>query len=115
MRLAFADPCLLPVLRQCGRRFSDTPVFPPHPAWTELARLFVLRFSESGTEPMVHRLYRILRARGLGTVNNRPFLVGVRTHDPWQDYLPAMIEFMRGTITGRLGIDEKRANRKFLA
>lgn len=88
--------------------FETLRCFPPHPAWTELVRLFVLCFPEPGAEPIAHRMYRILRARGLSAVSYRPFLVGVRSHDPWRDYLPATIESMRGTITGRLGIAEKR-------
>jgi hypothetical protein len=88
--------------------FETLRCFPPHPAWTELARLFALCFPEPGAEPIAHRMYRVFRAMGLSNVIYRPFLAGVRSHDPWRDYLPATIESMRGTVTGRLGVDDTR-------
>jgi ubiquinone/menaquinone biosynthesis C-methylase UbiE len=88
--------------------FATLRCFPPHPAWAELVRLFVLCFPEPGTEPIAHRMYRILAARAITGIQYRPFLVGVRSQDPWCDYLPSTIESMRGTLTGRLGVADAR-------
>jgi ubiquinone/menaquinone biosynthesis C-methylase UbiE len=88
--------------------FQTLRCFPSHAAFTELAQLFVNCFPEPGAEPIAHRMYRLMRARGVGDVAYRPFLTGVRAQDPWRDYLPATIESMRGTVTGRLGVAPER-------
>lgn len=88
--------------------FETLRCFPPHPAWAELARLFVACFPEPGCEPIAQRMYRLLRARGVRDIAYRPCLPGVRSGDPWIDYLPATVESMRGTVTGRLGVAPER-------
>jgi len=91
--------------------FETLRCFPPHSAWSELKNLFVSCFPEPGAEPIAHRMYRILIANGLNDVAYRPVLLGVRAQDAWRDYLPSTIESMRGTVTGRLGIDAGRLDR----
>ena len=66
--------------------------FPPHPAWTALRRAWLGSFPDGGDDPLAHRAYRLMRRAGLEDVQYRPVLVGVRSGDPWRDYLPATVE-----------------------
>ncbi len=75
--------------------------FPPHPAWTTLRSAWIGSFPEAGAEPIAQRTFRMLRRAGLEEVQYRPVLVGVRSGDPWQDYLPATIESLRGRVLER--------------
>ena len=43
----------------------------------------------------------MLRRAGLRDVQYRPVFVGVRSGDPWQDYLPATVESLRGRVVER--------------
>ena len=41
-----------------------------------------------------------MRGAGLDAVGYRPVLVGVRSGDAWQDYLPATVESLRRASSG---------------
>ena len=88
--------------------FHTLRCFPPHPAWSELRRHYRDCFPGDDADPIGHALYRALLAAGLSDVAYRPCLVGVRSEDPWRDYLPATVELLRSTVTGRLGVDPGR-------
>ena len=45
-------------------------------------------------------------AEELGATSFRPFLLGVRATDPMVDYLPAVVESLRGTILGKALMSE---------
>lgn len=75
--------------------------YPPHPAWTALRRAWLGCFPDGGDDPIAHRLYRLLRRAGLVDVAYRPSLVGVRSGDPWGDYLPATVESLRSRVVQR--------------
>jgi hypothetical protein len=53
---------------------------------------------------LAQRSFGIARRAGLTDVQYRPFLLGVRAGDPFIDYLPAVVESLRGTIVGRGGL-----------
>ena len=74
--------------------------YPPHPAWAALRRAWIGSFP-AGDEPVAQQLYRLLRRVGLRDVQYRPCLVGVRSGDAWQDYLPATVELLRGRVLER--------------
>jgi len=68
---------------------SPMACYPPNAACERLvSALHGLFPSVTGDYPAAHRLYGLLRAGGLQDVGYRPALVGVRSGDPWQDYLP---------------------------
>jgi ubiquinone/menaquinone biosynthesis C-methylase UbiE len=75
--------------------------YPPHAAWTALRAALAASFPGDDAEPTAHQLFRLLRRAGLVGVEYRPVLLGVRSGDPWQDYLPATVESVRGTVIGR--------------
>jgi hypothetical protein len=50
---------------------------------------------------VAQRLYWLLRGAGLRDVQYCPCLVGVRSGDPWQDYLPATVESLRDRVLER--------------
>ena len=52
-------------------------------------------------DPIAEQLYRQLRRAGLADVQYRPCIVGVRSGDPWQDYLPATVESLRTRVLER--------------
>jgi ubiquinone/menaquinone biosynthesis C-methylase UbiE len=79
--------------------------YPPHAAWTALRAALAAAFPADDAEPTAHQLFRLLRRAGLVDVEYRPVLLGVRSGDPWQDYLPATVESVRGTVLGRGLID----------
>jgi SAM-dependent methyltransferase len=76
-------------------------VYPPHPAWTALRAAWLGSFPEAGGEPIAQRLFRILRRARLQDVRYRPVLIGVRSGDPWADYLPATVESLRARVLER--------------
>jgi ubiquinone/menaquinone biosynthesis C-methylase UbiE len=78
--------------------FSTLRCFPPHPAWTTLVTAFRACFPFTPEDPEAHRVYREMHAVGLEDVGYRTALIGVRSGDPWQDYLPATVESLRPGI-----------------
>jgi SAM-dependent methyltransferase len=76
--------------------------YPPHPAWERLKAALIGAFASAGADiNLAQRLFGLARAAGLADVQYRPFLLGVRSGDPWIDYLPATVESLRGTIVDR--------------
>lgn len=81
--------------------FATLSCFPPDPAWTTLVTAFRGCFPWTAADPEAHRMYRLARAAGLEDVGYRPVLLGVRSGDPWADYLPATVESLRPSILAR--------------
>jgi len=78
--------------------------YPPHPAWERLKTALLGAFSGVGADLQLgKRLYAVVRQAGLEDVQYRPFLIGVRSGDPMVDYLPSLVESLRGTVI-RLGL-----------
>jgi SAM-dependent methyltransferase len=78
--------------------------YPPHPAWEQLKAALLGAFSGVGADlQLAKRLYALARQAGLGDVQYRPFLIGVRAMDPMVDYLPSTVESLRSTVI-RLGL-----------
>jgi SAM-dependent methyltransferase len=76
--------------------------YPPHPAWDRLKAAMLGAFSNVGSDIcLAQRSFGIARRAGLTDVQYRPFLLGVRAGDPFVDYLPAVVESLRGTIIER--------------
>ena len=86
--------------------------YPPHPAWKALRDALAGCFPQTGEDPTAQRIFRLLRQGGLREVEYRPVLVGVRSGDPWQDYLPATIESLRGAVIARGLITEAMFDRQ---
>ena len=83
---------------------SSLNCYPPHPAWDRLKAALLGAFSGVGADlQLARRLYTIVRHTGLGDVQYRPFLIGVRSVDPMVDYLPSTVESLRGTVV-KLGL-----------
>src|SRR5262245_42878645 len=75
---------------------------PTHPAWDALRAALVGAFASVGSDiNLAQRLYALMRGAGLREVEYRPFLIGVRSTDPWGDYLPSTVESLRRTIVER--------------
>jgi SAM-dependent methyltransferase len=75
--------------------------YPAHPAWDALRAALIGAFAAVGSNISLGReLFALARAAGLGDVQYRPFLVGVRSGDPIVDYLPSTVESLRGTVLG---------------
>jgi SAM-dependent methyltransferase len=75
---------------------------PPHPGWERLKSTLDAAFTAVGAD--VHlgqRLFALARRAGLGDVQYRPFLIGVRSTDAMVDYLPSTAESLRATVLGR--------------
>jgi SAM-dependent methyltransferase len=73
--------------------------YPAHPAWNALRGALIGAFSAVGSNISLGReLFTLARAAGLGEVQYRPFLVGVRSSDPIADYLPSTVESLRGAV-----------------
>jgi len=76
--------------------------YPPHAAWERLRASLVGAFASAGADiNLAQRLFGLARAAGLMDVQYRPFLLGVRSGDPWIDYLPATVESLRGAIINK--------------
>jgi SAM-dependent methyltransferase len=83
---------------------SSLNCYPPHPAWERLKAALLGAFSGVGADvQLAKRLYAIVRQTGLEDVQYRPFLIGVRSGDPMVDYLPSIVESLRGTVI-KLGL-----------
>ena len=91
--------------------FHTLRCFPEHPAWTELAEIFVSCFPDGRNDPISHRLYRLMRHAGLEDVGYKPVLVGTRAQDPWRDYMPSTVESMEQRIVGDLGVSKDHLDR----
>ena len=75
---------------------------PPHPAWEALRSALIGAFASVDADiNLARRLYALMRGAGLLDVQYRPFLLGVRSTDPWVDYLPSTVESLRRTIVER--------------
>jgi hypothetical protein len=75
---------------------------PPNESWDRLKSAMLGAFAGAGTDIcLARRLYDLARRAGLADVNYRPMLIGVRSQDPWVDYLPALVESLRGAIVGK--------------
>jgi SAM-dependent methyltransferase len=81
--------------------FATLACFPPDPAWATLVAAFRGCFPWTASDPEAHQVYRLMRAAGLEEVGYRPVLVGVRSSDPWIDYLPSTVESLRPSIIAR--------------
>jgi SAM-dependent methyltransferase len=78
--------------------------YPPHPAWDRLKSALLAAFSGVGANlELARQLYHLAHQAGLGDVQYRTALLGVRSIDPMVDYLPATVESLRGTIL-KLGV-----------
>jgi len=81
---------------------------PPHPAWEALRSALIGAFASVGADiSLARRLYALVRHAGLLDVQYRPFLIGVRSSDPWVDYLPSTVESLRRTIVEQHVMSEK--------
>jgi hypothetical protein len=85
--------------------------YPEHASWDHLKDALQGAFSSVGTDIcLAQRLYELAKLAGLDDVQYRPFLVGVRSQDPWVDYLPSTVESLRGTIIGKGLLSERELN-----
>lgn len=84
--------------------FHTLKCYPEHPAWTELADIFVACFPDAGDGPIAHSLYRLMNRAGLEDVCYNPVLIGTRSQDAWRDYMPSTIESMKKRIIDELGV-----------
>ena len=75
--------------------------YPPHPAWAALRAAWIGSFPGDPEDPVAQQLFRMLRRAGVRDVQYRPCFVGVRSGDPWQDYLPATVESLRARVVER--------------
>jgi SAM-dependent methyltransferase len=79
--------------------------YPPHPAWDRLKAAMQGAFANVGSDIcLAQRSFGIARRAGLADVQYRPFLLGVRSGDPFVDYLPSTVESLRRTIIDRGGM-----------
>jgi SAM-dependent methyltransferase len=75
--------------------------YPTHRAWDALRAALIGAFAAVGSNISLGcELFTLARAAGLGDVQYRPFLLGVRAGDPIGDYLPSTVESLRGTVLG---------------
>jgi ubiquinone/menaquinone biosynthesis C-methylase UbiE len=83
---------------------STLKCFPPHRAWERLHCAYMAAFKAVGADiELASKLYFLVQQAGLRDVQYRTALLGVRSIDPMIDYLPSMIESLRGTIL-KLGL-----------
>jgi SAM-dependent methyltransferase len=76
--------------------------YPPHPAWERLRTALIGAFASVNADINLARsLYFVVCRSGLGDVQYRPFLIGVRAGEAMVDYLPSTVESLAGTIVGR--------------
>jgi hypothetical protein len=83
---------------------SSLKCFPPHPAWDRLSEAMAALLVEVGGNPRFGQgMYAMFHAEGLRELGYRPFVLGVRSGDPFADFLPATVESMRtGLLKKRL-------------
>lgn len=78
--------------------------YPPHPAWEQLKSAFLAAFKGVGSDiELARRLYYTVWQAGLVDIQYRTAVLGVRSTDPMVDYLPSIVESLRGTIL-KLGL-----------
>jgi len=78
--------------------------YPPHPAYERFKRALLGAFKGVGAElENAGRFYALGRQAGLVDVAFRPFILGFRSTDPMSDYMPSMMESLRGTVI-KLGL-----------
>jgi SAM-dependent methyltransferase len=78
--------------------------YPPHAAYERLKAALLGAFKGVGAElENAGRFYALERQAGLVDVEFRPFILGFRSTDPMADYLPSIVESLRGTVI-RLGL-----------
>jgi SAM-dependent methyltransferase len=83
---------------------STLKCFPPHRAWDRLHSAYMAAFKAVGADiELARKLYFLVHQAGLRDVQYRAALLGVRSIDPMIDYLPSMIESLRGTVL-KLGL-----------
>lgn len=81
------------------QEFSVLAAMPPHPAIARLKAWLTAGLEQSGTgRAIARRLFGMLQAAGLENVRYRPFIVGVQGGDPFAQWLPEMVESMRGVL-----------------
>jgi ubiquinone/menaquinone biosynthesis C-methylase UbiE len=69
---------------------SSLKCFPPHPAWDRLSGAMTALLERVGGDPRFGQgMYRMFYAEGLRELGYRPFVLGVRSGDPFGDFLPA--------------------------
>ena len=78
---------------------SSLKCFPPHPAWDRLSDAMAALLVKVGGNPRFGQgMYAMFHAEGLRELGYRPFVLGVRSGDPFADFLPATVESMRGAL-----------------
>jgi ubiquinone/menaquinone biosynthesis C-methylase UbiE len=78
--------------------------YPPHPAWEKLKAALIGAFKGVGADlELARRLYHVMVQAKFRDVQYRTALLGVRSGDPFVDYLPSTVESLRGTIL-KLGL-----------
>ena len=91
---------------------SSLKCFPPHPAWDRLSDAMAALLERVGGNPRFgQRLYGMLYAEGLRDIGYRPFVLGVRSGDPFADFLPATVESMRVALLRERLVTEKELER----
>ena len=90
--------------------------FPPHPAFARLKAMLGAGLEQSGTgRGVARRLFGLLRQAGLQDLRYRPFLVGCQAGDPQADWLPDIVDSLRGPLlraglTASAALDEAIAD-----
>ena len=78
---------------------SSLKCFPPHPAWDRLSEAMAALLVKVGGNPRFGQgMYAMFHAEGLRELGYRPFVLGVRSGDPFADFLPATVESMRTAL-----------------
>lgn len=78
---------------------SSIACFPPHPAFARLKAMLGAGLELSGTgKGVARRLFGLLRQAGLLDLRYRPYLVGCQAGDPQADWLPDIVESLRGSL-----------------
>ena len=82
--------------------YSTLRCYPPHPAWGRLRGALEAMLPHGvGDMPVAQQLYGQAVAAGLQDAHYRPLLFGVRSGDPWHDFLPATVESLAEAILSR--------------
>ncbi len=78
---------------------STLKCYPPHHAWDRLQSVYLAAFKGVGADlELARKLYFLANQAGLGDVQYRTALLGVRSTDPMVDYLPSTVESLRAAI-----------------